>query len=110
MEEIPAGMMDRENNFAGVAAKELNEEVFVGEPRINVDSLIALSPPLALSGGGCDERMTLWAIEKRVTQSKLDDYRGKITGNNEEGEHIKLKVIIILFLKNYKHEHIGVSS
>ena len=95
--EIPAGVFDGEI-FAGVAAKELKEEV-----GITIDSahLVDMTrkvygdkyPGMFPSPGGCDEYIKLFLYETEVSQEELDSYRNKCTGVLEEGEFISLKVI-----------------
>jgi hypothetical protein len=43
--------------------------------------------------GGCDEGIRFMFYKKEVTSDFLDHLNGKITGNFEEGEVIKLKLI-----------------
>jgi len=87
--EIPAGMMDEEGNFLGVAAKELREETHI---EIDKDKLIHLGG-MYPSPGGCDERIQLFAIELIVDQARFDQIQGAATGNLEEGESIILEII-----------------
>lgn len=88
-EEIPAGMMDDKANFAGVAAKELQEEVGI---EVSRESLMYLGN-VCLSPGGCDERMALFAFEMDATKEELDQLNGQYRGEREEGENITLKVM-----------------
>lgn len=95
--EIPAGVFDGEQ-FAGVAAKELREEVGLSiESSQLVDMTAAVYgskyPGIYPSPGGCDEYIKLFLYEKDVTKEELDSYMGKATGLMEEGEYICLKVI-----------------
>jgi ADP-sugar diphosphatase len=46
-----------------------------------------------MSPGGCDEFIRLFACVKSVTQDKLEELEGKLTGNLEEGETICLKIV-----------------
>lgn len=87
--EIPAGMMDEEGNFLGVAAKELREETHI---EIDKDKLIHLGG-MYPSPGGCDEYIQLFAFELIVDQSRFDNIQGAATGNLEEGESIILQII-----------------
>jgi len=91
--EIPAGMMDDENNFVGVAAKELYEETGI---KITGDKLIHLGK-MYPSPGGCDERIFLFYYEKDVSPVELASFQGKCTGNIKEGE------VIILEIKPYEN-------
>lgn len=95
--EIPAGVFDGEV-FAGVAAKELKEEVGIV---IDEKNLIDLTkevygdryPGIYPSAGGCDEYIKLFLYEKEVTESELNSFKDKATGVMEEGEYICLKVL-----------------
>lgn len=95
--EIPAGVFDGEV-FAGVAAKEIKEEVGI---EIDESQLIDLTkavygdryPGIYPSAGGCDEYIKLFLYEKDVTEDELQSFMGKATGLMEEGEYICLKVI-----------------
>ena len=90
--EIPAGMMDGKGNFAGTAAKEMAEETGIV---MNESDLIDISPngKLCPSIGGCDEKIKFYAFIKEVTPDNLQELDGKIAGNFEEGEIIKVKLI-----------------
>ena len=95
--EIPAGVFDGDQ-FSGVAAKELKEEVgIVIDSSQLVDMTKAVYgdkyPGIFPSPGGCDEFIKLFLYEKDVTREELDSYRDKATGLMEEGEYICLKVI-----------------
>ena len=87
--EIPAGMMDDENNFVGVAAKELAEETGI---KITSDKLISLGD-MHPSPGGCDEKIRLFCYKQEVSPEELASFRGKCTGNFEEGEMITLEIL-----------------
>jgi len=89
--ELPAGMMDGDGNFIGVASKEMKEETGI---EIKEHELLDLSNTLLYpSIGGCDEGIRFMLYKKNVTSEFLSDLNGKITGNFEEGEVIKLKII-----------------
>lgn len=95
--EIPAGVFDGEV-FAGVAAKEIKEEVGIVIDESNlVDMTKAVYgdryPGMYPSVGGCDEYIKLFLYEKDVTEDELAAFQGKATGLMEEGEYICLKVI-----------------
>lgn len=87
--EIPAGMMDDENNFVGVAAKELAEETGI---KITGDKLIFLGN-MHPSPGGCDEKIRLFCYEQEVSPEDLASFQGKCTGNIKEGEVIILEIM-----------------
>ena len=44
------------------------------------------------SGGGCDEFLKLYLHRAKMSKAQLSDIEGKLTGNIEEGEMIKLQV------------------
>jgi len=89
-EEIPAGMLDGSSDFAGVAAKELHEETGI---KLNMSDLIDLGVMIP-SAGGCDERIRLYTTKPiNLTIEQLNEFKGKLTGNLEEGESITLKII-----------------
>jgi len=96
--EIPAGMLDGDGDFAGVAAKELKEETGI---TIKVSDLTKLTgsiygtkyPGAYPSPGGCDEFLALYSYETFVKQEVIDKLQSKQTGMAEEGEKIKVRVI-----------------
>lgn len=96
--EIPAGMLDGSGNFAGVAAKELDEELGL---KIDSKDLIDLSEKAGhsrgvfVSPGGTDETIRLFVYEQEVTQDELAAMHGKCTGLLSEGEQITLRVVAL---------------
>ena len=98
MPEIPAGMLDDNNDFKGVAAKELEEECGI---QIKKDKLINLTQVyerigfkgMYPSAGGCDEFLVLYAYEQEMEEHLIKQLEGKLTGNLEEGETITLKIV-----------------
>jgi ADP-sugar diphosphatase len=91
--EIAAGMLDESGDFAGTAAREIDEETGF---RIRANELIALtSEPLALSPGACDERMGLFRYRVKISRADLDALRGKLTGLAAEDETITLRVLTL---------------
>jgi ADP-sugar diphosphatase len=103
--ELPAGMIDDEQEFAGVAAKELKEETGLILNKENLIDLTALvngvsgvKPVKGMlpSAGGCDEFLRSFLHKRTVTRTELDAMRGKATGLLEEGE------VIILDIVDYK--------
>lgn len=119
--ELPAGMIDGHSNFAGVAAKEIEEELGlvikqseltcltdkVGDIRRARDaakgpgthtkpgSAATENIPFAMypSAGGCDEYIKIFSHERRVPRSTLHEWEGKYGGLRDEGEMITLKVV-----------------
>eukprot|EP00004_Rigifila_ramosa_P002845 TRINITY_DN128_c0_g2_i1.p1 TRINITY_DN128_c0_g2~~TRINITY_DN128_c0_g2_i1.p1 ORF type:complete len:1464 (-),score=371.71 TRINITY_DN128_c0_g2_i1:13-3942(-) len=95
--EIPAGMLDGKENFAGVAAKELEEETGMTIKKSELIDLSGLAIPgssgMFPSPGGCDEFIRLYAFERIVSLEQLREMQGKLTGQLLEGEKITLKVV-----------------
>ncbi|KAH8180219.1 NUDIX domain-containing protein [Sarocladium implicatum] len=107
--EIPAGMVDGEGNFKGVAAKEIEEELglVIKEDQLTCLSDLAVPSnnstsndndeglPAAMfpSAGGCDEHVTIYAHERRVPRAQLEEWTGKLTGLRDHGEKITLKLV-----------------
>lgn len=100
--ELPAGMIDDAQEFAGVAAKELREETGLILNKENLVDLTALvngvsgvRPVKGMlpSAGGCDEFLRLFLHMRTVTRAELDAMRGKATGLLEEGEVIVLDIV-----------------
>lgn len=94
--EIPAGMLDGSGNFAGVAAKELDQEL---ELKIDPKELFDLTAfagyqgGFFLSPGGSDETIRLFTFSRDVSAEELAAWNGKCTGVLEEGEQITLKIV-----------------
>eukprot|EP01111_Echinosteliopsis_oligospora_P002626 TRINITY_DN1394_c0_g1_i1.p1 TRINITY_DN1394_c0_g1~~TRINITY_DN1394_c0_g1_i1.p1 ORF type:complete len:311 (-),score=84.97 TRINITY_DN1394_c0_g1_i1:22-825(-) len=97
--EIPAGMLDGDGKFVGVAAKEMKEETGLD---IKEEELLCLTdlasfpdslPGMYPSAGGCDEFLKLYLYRKFVEPSYIHELEGKLSGLIEEGEVITLKVI-----------------
>ncbi|CAD8210035.1 unnamed protein product [Paramecium pentaurelia] len=86
--EAPAGMMDEQGDFGGVAAKEIKEETGISiqhnEMRYLQDMLV--------SPGGSDEVIHLFVVEKNMEQKQLDELCKKTHGAEGEGEQIKLVI------------------
>jgi len=98
--EIPAGMLDHSGDFAGVAAKELEEECGIHISEKN-NCLVDLTDfaygdrfrGMYPSAGGCDEFLRLFVYQEEITSEKLESLKGKLTGNRDEGELITLKIV-----------------
>lgn len=96
--EIPAGMLDGNGDFKGVAAKEMEEETGL---HIKSDQLIDLtefafqgkSKGVYLSPGGCDEFIRIFAYEKEVDEKFIQDLKGKLTGEEGSDEVIVLEIV-----------------
>ena len=94
--EVCAGMLDGDGNFAGVAAKELKEELQIELDAAGLTDLTALAghaDGIYLSPGGTEETMRFFAFFKRVSKSELDDINGRCTGALDENEQITVKLI-----------------
>lgn len=119
--ELPAGMLDGSSNFAGAAAREIEEELGLV---IRQDELTCLTDraaevrrtrggggggvaggsdqlaqretlPYAMfpSAGGCDEYIKIFSHERRVPRDTLREWEGKYGGLRDQGELITLKVV-----------------
>mmetsp|Transcript_87457 Transcript_87457/g.136887 ORF Transcript_87457/g.136887 Transcript_87457/m.136887 type:complete len:250 (-) Transcript_87457:108-857(-) len=96
--EIPAGMLDGDGNFGGVAAKEMKEETGL---IIKQDELIDMTqlaygdqfPGMFPTCGGSDEFNRLFLYRKEMSGEEINGLQGKLTGVVEEGEMIKLQII-----------------
>ena len=106
--ELPAGMVDEKGNFAGTAAREIQEELGLEIPVRDLKCLTELSVPethatqgeeenlpqaMFPSAGGCDEYIHIYAHERRVPRSQLAEWTGRLTGLRDHGEKITLKLV-----------------
>ncbi|OAA63874.1 NUDIX family hydrolase [Cordyceps fumosorosea ARSEF 2679] len=100
--ELPAGMVDDAGNFKGVAAQEMQEELgmTIAEGELTCLSELAAEQeeeglPAAMfpSAGGCDEHVTLYSYERRVSREELRSWSGRLTGLRDRGEKITLKIV-----------------
>jgi ADP-sugar diphosphatase len=100
--EIPAGMIDASNNFGGVAATEIKEELGLTIPQADLFDLTDFvyqktQRGVYPSAGGCDEFIRVFLYEKTISRADYDgmktDMEARITGNEDEGERIKLKMV-----------------
>lgn len=88
-EEIPAGMMDAANDVAGVAAKELEEELGL---KIKGKDLVKLSE-MYPSIGGSDEKITVYAYRVEMPDiTAIKNYNQKQTGALGENEMIETRI------------------
>lgn len=102
--EIPAGMMDANNNFKGVAAKKIEEETGIKikeSELINMTELAlkdsddepeSLAKAMYPSPGGCDEYVSLFLWEEKMDRMHIEALKGKITGLQTAGETITLRL------------------
>jgi ADP-sugar diphosphatase len=99
--EIPAGMIDDSDNFGGVAAKELKEELDLDIPLsqlFDLTNFIKKTPTgFYPSVGGCDEFIRFYLFEKTVTKDAFEAMQRRmlanITGNASEGEKITVQFV-----------------
>jgi 8-oxo-dGTP pyrophosphatase MutT (NUDIX family) len=100
-EEVSAGMVDGADDFAGAAAKELEQELGI---KINKRDLIDLGARAGILGGIftspglLDEKLTVYAYTKSITRAEKDELDGRITGELAEGETITVKVVPFEYL------------
>ncbi len=80
LEEIPAGMMDSSNNFAGTAAKEMAEETGIQIKQEELKDLGIITP----SPGGCDERIQLYLCERHMKSEEITALNTKFIENPDE--------------------------
>jgi 8-oxo-dGTP pyrophosphatase MutT (NUDIX family) len=96
MREIPAGMLDESETFAGAAAKEIEEETGI---TIEKKYLEDLTEDLGYdvvypSCGGCDESMKFYFYRTKMSSADIKKLQGKCTGAYTEGENIKLELVL----------------
>jgi ADP-sugar diphosphatase len=94
--EIPAGMLDGSGNFAGVAAKELEEElgIKIAEKDLtDLSGLAGCNQGIYLSPGASDETMRFFSFTRDVTEEEMASMNGRCTGLISEGEQITLKIV-----------------
>lgn len=96
--ELPAGMVDDENDqIAGVAAREMEEECGIKLRPSELTDLTSLAG-MAGSGvcpspGGCDEDIRYFYAERSVSKTELEQTRGRLAGLRDHGEYITLRVV-----------------
>lgn len=83
--EAPAGMIDEDGDFTGVAAKEIAEETGI---KLIAKELIPLGS-YHPSGGGCDEELLMFLAEIKVSSEELEVILKKIHG---EGDHERIQL------------------
>lgn len=88
--EIPAGMMDDNNSFTGVAMKEITEETGIVAP--SKESLVPLTK-IYPSPGGCDEAIELFYLEVDIESGKFNEMQHKTYGAENENESIQLLLV-----------------
>jgi len=96
--ETPAGMLDGSGNFAGVAAKEIEEELDLkieASALVDLNAVAGITGGIFLSPGAVDETMHFYCTELTVSDDEMEAMNGKATGLIEEGEQISLKIILL---------------
>ncbi|CEP19456.1 hypothetical protein [Parasitella parasitica] len=96
--ELPAGMLDGSGNFAGTAAKEIEEETGL---KIKQDELVDMTDwaygnryrGVYPSAGGSDEFLRLFVCIKHMEKSQINELEGKLAGLRDQGESITLKLV-----------------
>lgn len=94
--EVPAGMLDGSGNFAGVAAKEMHEELGIEINEADLTELTAEAGNpggIYLSPGGSDETIRIFLYERNVTQKEMDAMQGRLGGDPDEHEQITLTIV-----------------
>jgi ADP-sugar diphosphatase len=98
MPEIPAGMLDGEGRFSGVAAKEMQEETGISIAETELIDMTQLVygdeyPGMYPSCGASDEFNRLFLYRREVSAEELADMQGRLHGVVSEGEIIKLEIL-----------------
>jgi 8-oxo-dGTP pyrophosphatase MutT (NUDIX family) len=90
--ELPAGMLDGDGNFAGVAAKEMREEAHID---FKPSEMVCMSESNKQfpSPGGCDEFIEYFYASAAVTPAFLRSLDGRATGCEAENERIRLSYV-----------------
>ncbi|KAF3035218.1 hypothetical protein E8E12_003821 [Didymella heteroderae] len=101
--EIPSGMLDGDNNFRGIAAREIEEETGIKIPSEEAIDLIELAlrdsrvkgpvrNAMYPSPGASDEFIPILLWEKELDRQTIENLRGKLTGQSTQGEIVTLRV------------------
>lgn len=97
--EIPAGMLDDEDDANFVALKELKEETGIDITKgelINLTNLIYKSEKeIKVSPGGSDESIKLFLVEKKVTDEEISLLKQRVIDDDNSHEHITLEIMEI---------------
>jgi ADP-sugar diphosphatase len=93
-------MLDDSGDFVGVAQKEMKEETGIEVKEKDMVDLIKYTGlhhdrGLYASVGGCDEFLKFFLCEHDMSQNEISKLQGKLTGNMEEGESIKIKIVLL---------------
>jgi 8-oxo-dGTP pyrophosphatase MutT (NUDIX family) len=98
--EIPAGMLDDHGDFAGVAARELEEETGLHIEAAQLAYLGEFHP----SAGGSDELVRLYACRLETTAEHLQELHGAFTGAAHEHERIRLMLVPLCELPRHTND------
>lgn len=90
--ELPAGMLDGDGNFAGVAAKEMREEAHIDFKHSEMVCMSESNKQYP-SPGGCDEFIEYFYASAAVTPAFLRSLDGRATGCEAENERIRLSYV-----------------
>ncbi|KAG2379046.1 hypothetical protein C9374_007684 [Naegleria lovaniensis] len=98
--EIPAGSMDDNGNFSGVAAKEVKEETGIEIKDAELIDLTEYCLESKFSGhymspGASDEVMRFFLHKTQMTRVQINALKEKMAGSEYENEIILLKVLSI---------------
>lgn len=88
--EAPAGMQDGDENFIGVAANEMCQEV--GLKKLGPTDFKYLCE-FVPSAGGCDERIKVLFLRVKCDKTVLAYLNGHLTGAIEENEQITVRIL-----------------
>ena len=91
IDEIPAGMMDEEQNIKSVALKELEEETGLNHKKaqIQYEHLGKFIP----SAGGCDEKLHCGYILFTMSSAEVENLHNQLHGEVGTIESIRLQII-----------------
>jgi len=98
--EIPAGILsDTDGNIKSAALDEIKQELDIKD--LNLSNLVDLGSiywgesvnKWTTSCGALDEHIISFAFHKNITKKWIHDTNGKLTGENNSGERIKVKII-----------------
>ncbi|GAA4490275.1 NUDIX domain-containing protein [Gluconacetobacter tumulicola] len=87
---LPAGMLEG-GRLVSTALRELAEEVGT-DLAVSADQMVELTT-VWLSPGGCDEAITLYAVDLEIGEAAMRALDGRRTGNAAEHESIRLHVV-----------------
>jgi ADP-sugar diphosphatase len=96
--ELPAGMLDGSGKFAGVAAREIEEELGITIHERELTDLTAhfygnRYKGAYTSAGLMDEFLRIFFFRQQVSRAELVGWQGKKTGLASEHEDITLRII-----------------